>query len=301
VIDECAPPGDERRRAEAVNETGGEENEKPLHAARRLRRWDLVGLLLEEGADASGVMGGDYRPTTALALCVCHDLPDTLRALLRKGHDANQRLVSFANDLPAASHRGRTLAHVCVGPPRLSPSTVPPPPRLACLEALVREGGARVDARDKNGCTPLHWAAHSENYRAAAAVDLLVRLGADVNARDAEGRTPIFECAEWGDIALLQQLLEHGASPDVFADNGFTPLVMACSNPAGVDNRDVTLELARRSSPETRRAVPRPHSYYVYSAVDCIVQGRDDLAPWQKELIADLLVSGVPVSPRHAA
>jgi hypothetical protein len=69
AIDECAQQGDDERRALAVNEPG-EGDEMPLVAAHRLRRGDLVELLLEEGADAGKVLGEEGRPTTALALCV---------------------------------------------------------------------------------------------------------------------------------------------------------------------------------------------------------------------------------------
>ena len=95
AIDACAPPGDERRRALAVNEAVKTRwgDETPLLGAHRMGRGDLVGLLLEDGADAGEVCTvGDHR-MTALALCAHHDLPETLRVLLRKGHDPSQRVV----------------------------------------------------------------------------------------------------------------------------------------------------------------------------------------------------------------
>jgi len=131
------------------------------------------------------------------------------------------------------------------------------PPRLACLEVLVREGGLGVDARDNVGKTPLHWASYAESDPIAS-VDLLVRLGAVVHARDKCGRTQIFESA-------------HG-------------------------DDDVKLELARRSSPETRRVVLAGSGqfHYGFSAIDFVTRGR-------RELIAELLVSGASVRPWHAA
>jgi hypothetical protein len=189
AIDECARPGDEQGRALAVNEAG-EGDEFPLVAAGRLRRGDLVGLLLEEGADAGEVWGQfDPKPTTALVRF--YGQVDSLRALMRKGYDVNPRLKYYHCH---SATRGRTLAHACVAPctRRLPPA----PPQLACLEAFVREGNADLNARDDRGQTPLHWLVILE-ANVAAAVDLLVRLGADVNAGDKWGATPLL-CAQSG-------------------------------------------------------------------------------------------------------
>jgi hypothetical protein len=168
----------------------------------------------------------------------------------------------------------------------------------------VREGGASVDARDEEGKTPLHWATSKIFLDRLAAVDLLVSLGADVNARNAEGKTPIFGCAWLSDVAVLRRLLARGASADVADDEGCTPLMTACWD-IYVDTRVhyVTMELARRSSPETRRAVIAcpDRSTDGYSTVDLIVNAQGTLVSWQKELIAELLVSGAPVLPRHAS
>jgi len=122
-----------------------------------------------------------------------------------------------------------------------------------------------------------------------------VRLGADVNARDKRGRTPIFACAHRDDAALLRRLLAHGASPDAVDDEGYTPLTTTC---VFFYSHDVALELARRSTRETCRAVvacPGQRNDG-YSAVDFIARTkREDQMP--KELIAELLASGAPVLP----
>jgi ankyrin repeat protein len=156
AIDACAPRGDERRRAEAVEQLGRKHHDTPLQVAHRKRREDMVALLLEESADAGKVRDDNGRPTTALALCVYHDLPRTILALLRKGRDPSQRLAHDDKDPPAGS------------------------------DNVWPYGVNALDARDWAGETPLHWAVR----RCSAAVALLMRLGADVNVRDECGRTP---------------------------------------------------------------------------------------------------------------
>jgi ankyrin repeat protein len=48
--------------------------------------------------------------------------------------------------------------------------------------------GARVNARDFAGMTPLHW---SVEQKSQATIDALLENGADVTITDKEGRTPI--------------------------------------------------------------------------------------------------------------
>jgi len=72
-------------------------------------------------------------------------------------------------------------------------------------ESLVSRG-ARLDARDHAGRSPLHGARDADTVR------LLVRLGADLNARDAEGRTPLqLRAATPGSLAAVIALVEAGA------------------------------------------------------------------------------------------
>jgi ankyrin repeat protein len=73
-------------------------------------------------------------------------------------------------------------------------------------EALASRG-ARVDARDRDGRTPLHLARDGET------VKLLLRLGADINARDAAGDTPLHvQAASQGSLAAVTALIQAGAN-----------------------------------------------------------------------------------------
>lgn len=73
-------------------------------------------------------------------------------------------------------------------------------------ETLVGRG-ARLDARDRAGRSPLHGARDADTVR------LFVRLGADIDARDTDGRTPLLLRASTpGSLAAVSALLQAGAN-----------------------------------------------------------------------------------------
>ena len=123
----------------------------------------------------------------------------------------------------------------------------------------LRWGSVEVNARDKEGCTPLHLAAR-KGHRDV--VELLVAEGADVNARNEEqrtplycaiqhhavdvvrllvgktdlatgdllGRTPLHYAAAAGDTGIVRLLLEAGAETKAKDSRGLTPLHLALAS-----------------------------------------------------------------------
>ncbi len=77
---------------------------------------------------------------------------------------------------------------------------------------LLLAHGANVNAPDAKRRTPLHVAIVNQQ---AAATDLLLQHGADVSAEDKYGNPPLNTCLFAGkiDLAILHNLLAHGASP----------------------------------------------------------------------------------------
>jgi len=86
--------------------------------------------------------------------------------------------------------------------------------------------GADVNAADKNGWTPLHFAAQ-EN--AAKAVELLLRAGASVDVPDKQGNTALFRAVSSfrGDGTTIQLLRQHGADPYLANNHGNSPVSSA--------------------------------------------------------------------------
>ncbi|MBL8793996.1 MAG: ankyrin repeat domain-containing protein, partial [Planctomycetia bacterium] len=54
--------------------------------------------------------------------------------------------------------------------------------------------------------------------------------GADINGCDDRGWTPLMWAAQYDEIEVLRQLLQHGADPNARSDDGRSPLSIARRN-----------------------------------------------------------------------
>ena len=84
--------------------------------------------------------------------------------------------------------------------------------------------GVDVNARQGDGATALHWAAHREDL---TAVDVLLRAGANAGAANELGATPIWLAAVNGSVPILRRLLDAAADPDAALVSGETALMAA--------------------------------------------------------------------------
>jgi len=121
----------------------------------------------------------------------------------------------------------------------LQSGTVREDARSEIVQLLI-ENGADVNANNKYGKTPLHWAA-ARGYEAT--VRLLLARGANVNNSDSEGGTALHEASACGKQNVVFTLLVKGADPSARTNEGITPLHQAAAANAG----DVTKLLLVRS------------------------------------------------------
>jgi ankyrin repeat protein len=92
------------------------------------------------------------------------------------------------------------------------------------VQELLRTDGALLNARDKDGSTPLHCAAWKGHYEI---VELLLEAGADVCAQNGNehwGTTPLHAAAHANQAKIAELLIEHGADLNAQDLSGKTPM-----------------------------------------------------------------------------
>ena len=97
--------------------------------------------------------------------------------------------------------------------------------RTESARALL-DAGAHVDEVDDDGMSVVSWAAVSNRVNMAR---LLLERGADVNHVDKHGMTPLLYAAsiDFGDTAMIDFLLKHGARLDARTKEGLMALDLA--------------------------------------------------------------------------
>ena len=89
------------------------------------------------------------------------------------------------------------------------------------------KGGADVNVKDNEGCTPLHWAAKSGDSESCR---LLIDAGADVNDPDKSGLTPLHVAGVNRRHEICKLLIDAGADVNTTDNFGLTPLHVAAKN-----------------------------------------------------------------------
>jgi len=99
--------------------------------------------------------------------------------------------------------------------------------KFEVVQKLI-EYDADINARDKNGWTPLYWPSDGRYVKDGSVLRLLLERGADVNARaDNDGSTPLYEASRYGALEVVRLLLEHGADVEAVDLDGKTAMQVA--------------------------------------------------------------------------
>jgi len=167
-----------------------ERGDTALLRACVVRRSDMVEALLDAGADIEGP--NKIGATPLLYAC-------------RLG-------AGYANEL-SITHQNAdgTTEQKTIGADEV---------RLSYLALVVRliERGARLDARNPDGCSALHVAVQAGDTDFTR---LLLERGADASSADEGGFTSLHDAAAAGRLDLVELLLAHGARREVRVRTGW--------------------------------------------------------------------------------
>ena len=188
------------------------DGETLLHAAAAHAHVRAAEVLIQLGARLDAIDRYGHTPLHyMLRYCNFRDDNDDhisfLKNLLTNGLDAN-----------VGNEGGRTLLHAggmaCA--------------RVRAMEVLIQHG-ARLEARDRDGHTPLHDMLRycyfrDDNDDHISFLKNLLTNGLDVNLGNEGGRTLLHAAASRAHVRAMEVLIQHGARLDVRARYGNTPL-----------------------------------------------------------------------------
>ena len=173
---------------------------------------DEIGVLrawIDQGAEFRNEVAEEKPPAP-----IDPKLAALIAAVRSRSRAAVEPLLAANHELvTAADAAGSTLLHHAAG--------------FGAVDTMARllDAGADVNAKNRRGSTPLHWAIDDE-----AKARLLLARGANVNAKQVEGRTPLYQTASIGNgLAVVRLLLANGADPNRVMANGRTPLMAAAT------------------------------------------------------------------------
>lgn len=146
----------------------------PLHGAAYCGHLDVLRALLRHGVDSKACCDKGYTALHYTGVNVRADNGSVVRMLLEAGADIEAK----------TTESGYTALHFAAN--RLTSSR-------GTMAALL-EGGANVNARATNECTPLHYACKRSNV---GSVELLLRWGADEMLINQNGETADDQVGAW--------------------------------------------------------------------------------------------------------
>jgi hypothetical protein len=147
--------------------------------------------------------------------------PEFATEPVEAGATRSDAAAFFYEDIAHYCYRGDTALHMAAAAFQRSTARL-----------LVRKGAA-LDAKNRRGAEPLHYAADANWWNPTAqseTITYLLSVGANANAKDANGATPLHRAVRTRSAMAVRALLAGGADVHVKNKNGSSPLDLAVRN-----------------------------------------------------------------------
>jgi len=178
-----------------------------------------IALFLGADADAASRIGSSESRVTPLHCTAFGGHVDVARLLIARGADVGREDAKGWTPLHWAVSGGPQDADEMGAFPGMCGA--PAMDAYVALARLLIEHGADVNAKDRQGGTPLHRAASGGQV---SLIDVLIEKGARVNATTAVGGTPLHSAARAGRLDAVRRLLAKGADVNARSARQRTPL-----------------------------------------------------------------------------
>lgn len=162
----------------------------PLHIAVMNNNKNLIKILLDNGAD---IEIKDEFSFTPLDMAINKNAFELVKLLTSKVDNFNQQVSSDCNYLYSALHRAVDK-------------------KDERIISYLLDKGLGLEARDKNGRTPIFTALASRNVQM---INFLLKKGANIDATEEDGLTPLHVCSLAGEVDLVRFLISKGADVNI--------------------------------------------------------------------------------------
>ncbi|XP_046634899.1 serine/threonine-protein phosphatase 6 regulatory ankyrin repeat subunit B-like isoform X2 [Daphnia pulicaria] len=164
----------------------------------------MARFLIHTGVDISTVTWGEEGWNALHMASICAKTTEILDVILATGQF----------DIKGCDVNGATALHFALRAKNMTTAR------------YLLEKGADPAISDKNGVTPLHWAAYFETTTDIIS-RILKRFLVDINCRDVNGSTALHYAIMASNVITARCLLKKGADPTVRDNKGYTPLHIA--------------------------------------------------------------------------